>query len=223
MSNFTLSTEFSQQDLERFYATGTNVVIAKPNGGGVPNVAWIVFRPLLKNHVNWSEEYAIYASNTSLTNGAVITQISSTQHPAVANKLYTFTPSGTFGPPSSGGSEGSYSVENDYENLPKGYLTMGLSQKASVNGNDTGLSVVSAASVLYRSTAVITPFTIIYLWTQSQVVSNSVVTRVTSQMTKITLGDGVTEVSLKYDPESGQFLSKSRNEGIQVTHPQLTL
>jgi hypothetical protein len=225
MPTFNLSTEFSQQDLERFYATGTNVVVAKPNGGGLPNVAWVVYRPLLTNKVVWEEEYGIYASNTDLTNGAVITQISATPVPALENKLYVITPSGYFGPPASGGTPESYSVENDYNNLPKGYLTVGLCQNATVNGAPSGANAVSAAPVLFQSTAVITPFTTVYLWTQSSVVSNSVVTRVTSQMTKVVFGGNVTEIGLRYDSETGKFIPTAKGgvQGISIHHPVLAL
>ena len=55
-----------------------------------------------------------------------------------------------------------------------------------------------------------TPFTTIYLWVQSQVQSNSVVTLVTSPMTKVTFGGSVTHISLAYDPQTGTFISQEK-------------
>ena len=58
MPTFELNTEFSDEDLSRLYITGTNIVVAKPTpGGGTPNVAWIVYRPMAKNKMTWEEQY----------------------------------------------------------------------------------------------------------------------------------------------------------------------
>lgn len=54
-----------------------------------------------------------------------------------------------------------------------------------------------------------TPAPTIYLWIQSQAQSNSVVTLVTSPMTKVTFGGGVTNVSLAYDPQTGTFVLRA--------------
>jgi hypothetical protein len=219
---FTLDTAFTEQDLQRFLASGSNVVVAKPTGGGSPNVAWVVYRPLLANTMTWEESYGIYASNTEIVNGALLTQMSQTPYPAVADATYSLNPAGFFGPPASGGVPNSYSAENEYDNLPKGYLTMGLYQDASVNGVPVHGNAVSAAPVIYQSTAVMTPFTTVYLWIQSSVVSNTVVTTVTSPMTKVKFGGSVTDVALQYDASSGIFLPAGGDEvvgaGIGIDH-----
>lgn len=209
MPTYTLRTSFTQQDLQRFYATGTNIVVAKPNGGGAPNVAWIVFRPLGENSMTWTDEYGIYASNTDLVAGAILNQMSRTAYPAEPAKTYELSPAGTFVGPGSNTQPGSYTAVNAYDNLPKGYLTFGLYQRAEVNGDRYDWNAVSAAPVLYNSTAQITPFTTIYLWTQSSVVGNSVVTTVTSEQTVVTFGGTVTEVSLRYDATTGKFVAAS--------------
>ncbi|MDI1434878.1 hypothetical protein [Polyangium sorediatum] len=207
MPTFKLSTAFTQEDLNRFYASGSNIVVAKPNAGGMPNVAWLVYRPLLGNTVTWEEQYGIYASNVDIINGAQLTQMSKSEFPALDNKSYPLTAAGFFGPPSTGGSPGSYTAVNQYDNLPKGYLTFGLFQDAVVDGTPALGNAVSAAPVIYNSTAVMTPFTTVYLWVQSQVVSNTVVTNVTSPMTEVMFGGPVTEVSLMYDASSGKFIT----------------
>jgi hypothetical protein len=221
MPEYTLKTEFTQEDLNRFYATGSNVVVAKPNAGGAPNVAWVVYRPLLDNTMTWDEVYGIYASNADIVNGALLTQMSQTGIPASDGKVYPLTPAGYFGPPSSGGTPGSYTVKNEYDNLPKGYITIGLYQNAMVNGMAATGNAVSAALTQFNFTTTITPYTTIYLWIQSQVKSNSVVSTVTSPQTQVTFGGSITEVSLAYDPTSGTFVpapSESLPDGVTLEY-----
>jgi hypothetical protein len=185
---YKLNTAFTQEDLSRLYATGANVVVAKPNAGGLPNAAWIVFRPLLENVMTWDDACGIYASNTDIVNGAQLVQMARTEYPAAAGKLYSLTPAGFFGPPSGSGSPGSYSALNEYNNLPRGYLTFGLFQDAQVNGISVRGNAVCAAPVLFNTTARMTPSTSVYLWVQSQVRSNTVVTVVTSPITEVRFG-----------------------------------
>jgi hypothetical protein len=226
MPTYTLQTAFTQQDLERLYITGTNVIVAKPNAGGAPNVAWIVFRPLIDNSMTWTDSYGIYASNTDLVNGAALYQISRTAFPAEVAKAYELSPAGAFVGPGSNTEPGSYTAGNAYNNLPKGYLTFGLYQRAQANGNQYDWNAVSAAPVLYNSTAQITPFTTIYLWTQSSVVGNSVITKVTSEQTIVTFGGSTTDVSLRYDATTGRFVPASPaalSGGLALEHQEPSL
>ncbi|WP_410671654.1 hypothetical protein [Amycolatopsis sp. cmx-4-68] len=221
MVSFNLNTAFTEQDLQRFFASGSNVVVAKPNGGGAPNVAWLVYRPLINNTITWEEQYGIYASNTDIARGgAVLNQISKSEFPAVGGKTYSLNPAGSFtAPQSGGGARGSYYAVNEYDNDKK-YLTFGLYQNATVNGDPAMGNAVSAAPVLYLSTAEMTPFTTVYLWIQSQVVSNTVITTVTSPMSHATFGGSVTSVSLDYDPSTGTFITAGDTdaESIQLGH-----
>ncbi|MGO8840232.1 MAG: hypothetical protein ACLQF1_03595 [Methyloceanibacter sp.] len=220
---YTLTTGFADEDLKRFYATGTNIVIAKPTDGGQPNVAWVVYRPLPKNAVTWEEQYGIYASNSEIQNGAALYQLAQTAFPAIFEKAYNFDPSGFFTGPFGGGSKNAYTAVNLYGNLPKGYMTMGLFQNATVDGSAVVGNAVSAALVLYQSKATITPFTTVYLWTQSQVKGNTVVTDVTSAMTKVQFGGGISTVNLQYDPFTGTFIPVAdsvalvREGGLTIT------
>lgn len=159
--------------------------------------------------MTWEEQYGIYTSTQSIQNGATLTQLSITPFPAVDGQVYALGSAGFFGPPQGGGSLGSYTAVNQYNNLPPngpGYLTFGLYQNASVNGSAMNGNAVSAAAVPYQSTAVMTPFTTIYIWTQSQVRSNTVVTTVSSTQTKVTFGGAIREVSLNFNPQTGGFI-----------------
>lgn len=220
MPTYTLNTAFTEEDLMRLYAAGANVVVAKPNAGGPPNVAWTVFRPVISNTMTWEEQYGIYASNTDIVNGARLVQMSRTEYPAVAGKTYALNAAGFFGPPSGGGSPGCYTAVNEFNNLPKGYLTFGLFQDAVVNGVATRGNAVSATPVLFNRAAPMAPFTTVYLWIQSQVTSNMVVTVVTSPITQVRFGGAITEVSLVYDAMTGRFVpaAAKASEGVSLHH-----
>jgi len=224
MSTFTLRTSFTNADLEGFYATGTNIVVAKASGSSAPNVAWIVYQPLITNMMTWEEKYGIYASTVDIKNGVILTQMSQSPFPAIDGKAYILQHNCVFTPASEGGIPNSYCVLNDFDNLPRGYLTMGLFQDAILNGVTKTGSAVSATAVPYKGTAVMTPFTSVYLWSQTQVRSSMVVTNVTSRMTKVDFGGSVTEVSLQYDPSAGIFVplpGLKLDTGIEIIHPKL--
>ncbi len=207
MPTFTLNTAFSNVDLDNIHNTNSNIIIAKPSDDGEPNVAWLSFRPLKSNRVVWEEQYGIYASAAAIEHGAVLTQLSATGVPAADDKVYKLLPSGYFSAPEGLGTENSYTAINQYNNLPSpANLVFGLYQDASVNGVNILGNAVSAAPVLFNSTAVMTPFTTVYIWVQSQVESNTVITTITSPLTEVTFGGDVSEVSLKYNPLGGNFI-----------------
>lgn len=216
MANFSLKTAFTDEQLQILYTTGSNVIVAKPSGGSNPNVAWQVFKPLQGNTLSWSEEYGVYASTSQVENGAKLDQLSSVPVGAAMNKLYSLQPDGTITGPASGGAPDSFALLNAYANKP--YMTVGLFQDANVNGTDIKGNALSAVPVILQSTAVMTPYTTVYIWLQSQVVSNTVVTTVTSPMTALKFGGGVNDISVAYDSASGKFLpapkSKLIEEGI---------
>ncbi|MBV8251871.1 MAG: hypothetical protein JO154_04620 [Chitinophaga sp.] len=204
MADYALNVSFTNDQLQVLYATGTNVVVAKPSGSGTPNVAWQVYKPLQANQLTWDEQYGIYASTSSITNGATLSQMSATGPNASMNKLYTLQDSGVITGPANGGQASSFALQNLYSAVP--YMTVGLFQAATVNGTPISGNAVSAVPVLLASTAVMTPYTTVYIWLQSQVKSNSVVTTVTSPMTALKFGGGVNTISVAYDSNSGTFL-----------------
>ena len=209
---FTLNASFTNDQLNWIYAAGSNVIIAKPSADGSnPNVAWLVFKPLQANTATWQEEYGIYCSTQQIQNGAVLTQLSSVPVPAVENKLYTLQQSGVIAGPSNGGTQDSFSLLNQYGNVPM--MTVGLYQDATVNGTNIMNSAVSAAPVLLQSTAVMTPYTTVYIWLQSNIISNTVVTTVTSPMTELKFGGGTDKISVAYDSQSGTFIPSQTQDG----------
>lgn len=207
--DFTLNTNFTNEQLSILYATGNNVVVAHPLDGSIPNVAWQVYRPLQSNSITWDESYGIYASTTPIQNGARLTPFSKSPNPSVESKLYTLEPSGVISGPEDGGFPNAYSLLNEYSSQP--YITAGLYQNAVINGLQVDGNSISASPTILKSTAAMVPSNDIYIWLQSQVVSNTIVTVVTSPMTRISFGGGVTEVTVAYDSASGQFIPVGGN------------
>jgi hypothetical protein len=205
MANYDLSIAFSDDQLATIFATGSKVVIAKPTGS-TPNVAWQVFKPFATNGVSWVEQYGIYVSNSEVVNGATLTQLSSTSNAAQMNTLYTMQDSAIIAGPAAGGSLNSFALLNKYSSLP--YLTVGLFQDATINGVLVGGNAISAAPTLLQSTATMTPYTTVYVWLQSEIESNTVVSVVTSPMTSFKFGGGINSISCIYDSPTGTFISK---------------
>lgn len=205
MADYSLETAFTNEQLQTLYATGSNVVIAKPTGGSRPDVAWQVFKPMQGNKLTWTEEYGIYASTSEVANGAVLDKLSSVPVGAAMNKLYTLQPSAVITGPDTGGVPNAFSLLNKYSE--KDYMTVGLYQDATVNGTEIAGNAISAVPVLLASVADMTPYTTVYIWLQSQVISNTVVTLVTSPMTELKFGGGINDISLSYDSASGKFIN----------------
>ena len=215
MANYQLDISFTEKQLSVLHLTGSNIIVAKPSKGGSPNVAWQVFRPLAANSLNWTEEYGIYAANTQFQNGARLLQASSTDIPAETHQLYTLKADGTISSPAEGGSEDSFSLKNEFQ-TERGYMTIGLFQNAKVNGTDVVGNAISAAPVMHMSTAKMTPFTTVYIWIQSQIKSNSVITSVTSPMTQLTFGAGVDKSSVRYNSDSGRFVPTDSGHSLNT-------
>ena len=219
---FELDLAFTTDQLHTIFMTGSNVIVAKPSGGGSPNVAWQVFKPMAANSLAWEENYGVYASTAQVQNGARLTQLSATGIPAAMETTYTLQADGAISTPAAGGSANSFTLTNAYA-AGQGYMTVGLYQDATVNGTQIAGNAVSAAPVLYQSTATMTPFTTVYIWLASQVVSNSVVTLVTSPMTQVKFGNGVNTASLAYDSATGHFIPTATTNKLMLTHHEAVL
>jgi hypothetical protein len=205
MPDYTLKLSLTAKQLETFYPN-SNIIIAKPSEPGGPTVAWQSFRPFEANTVTWEEQYGIYVSSSSVSHGAQLTRMSSTHVPAMEQKLYTLGSDAVFSDPSEGstGKAGAFCAENQYEELQA--LTFGLFQDAVVNGKSVPGNAVSAVSVPHANTVFMTPHTTVYVWIESDVASNTVVTEVNAHQAEATFGGGVVEIALAYDDESGKFI-----------------
>jgi hypothetical protein len=205
MPTYSLDLKLTKEEL-KYLPPGTNLVIAKPAEGNAPIIAWQAFSPFEGNTVEWEEQYGIYASNQSIENGAVLTKISQTEFPALEDKLYEFEKDAAFSGPQAEKEAvpGSFYAVNHYPKLPT--LTFGLCQDATVNGEPVPGNAISAASAPLQSKISMTPHTTVYIWVESNTVSNTVVSKVTSPQTKVTFGAGKFEATLAYDSASGTFV-----------------
>jgi hypothetical protein len=204
MPPYTLNVNLTEEALRLVNASQQRVVIAKPTQGG-PNVAWQVFRPMEANSVSWVEEFGIYASNTVIENGAVLRQTSHTNGAAVDGKVYTLQEDGAFSGPGADQRPGSYYVENDFSEKGQS-ATVGLVQSATVNGVTIEGNAISAAPIPHHNLTSMTPYTVLYIWTESNVVSNTVVSSTSSAQLKVTFGGGKNEASVHYDMGVGGFI-----------------
>jgi hypothetical protein len=203
---FELELLFTTEQLDTIFPTGSKVILAKPTAQQKsPEVAWQAFSPLESNKVTWEEQYGIYASTTAMEHGVTLTQKSRTAVPAVDGKNYEFKESGAFDPPEGVEAKHSFFATNNYAHKP--CLTIGLFQDAIVNGEEVPGNAISGAEVLRGSQAKMTPYTTVYVWLQSDVESNTVVSHMTSKPTKVTFGGDITEIELAYDSATGLFIS----------------
>lgn len=204
MSDYTLTINFTNEQLQTISDTGAKVCIGKSTGGGVPNIIWQSLYPFQTNRIEWTEEYGIYISNTKIEQGASIQKLSSTPIGASTDKLYTLEPSGIISGPDTGGAPDAFALLNNYNNMD--YMTVGLFQDASVNSVLITGNAMFGAPVLLASTAIMTPSTTLYIWLQSDITDNSVTTIITSPTTELKFGGGVNQIAVAYDTQSGQFI-----------------
>jgi hypothetical protein len=106
--------------------------------------------------------------------------------------------------PRSGGVPGAYAIQNSHDS--PGPLTFGLLQNADVNGTQQSGGAVSATRAPTDSVVTMNPGTVVYLWVQSQIARNTVVTNIASPTTQVTLSASSPSASLAYDAATGKFI-----------------
>ncbi len=207
MAQFTLNLEIDGGVLDLIIAAQENIILAKPVGNGTPNVIWLSLFPFPNTAVTWEEAYGLYAATTEVRKGAVITPSSTSPFPALVQHIYPFIASAQFGPPQLDTKLGSgdYVIRNDMPFSLFPALTFGLHQNAMINGNPTTFQPVNAATVIATREQIFTPSTTVFVWLQSNLVSRTVVERIVSRRAEVTFSDSVTEINLKYNPNSGIF------------------
>lgn len=227
MPDYTLQLLIDDQDLITLKAAQLNIILAKPVGSAssMPNVIWQSFDPFIDNTVSWTENYGIYASNTVVQNGAAITKLSSV-NPAQDGSYYSFASSATFNGPfrdQGAPDTGTYQVNNDMPAAQYPSLVFGLLQSATINNVVTPSRPLNAQVVPAAFFADFTPLTTVYAWLQASILSETVITQVTSRSTKVTFGGSVNSQVLKYDRKAGMFLPyiPETNSFTEVPHVRL--
>jgi hypothetical protein len=206
--NFNLKLLIDTETLPIIRDSGQRITLAKPvNADTTPSVVWLSIDPFASTDVSWEEQYGIYASTTKVVDGATISKLSETGVGAQDGATYTFTSGAVFNGPFPGGvPRGSYGAQNDMPSSLYPVLTFGLTQDALVNQVAAKRKPLSATPVLATQFAEITPFTIVFVWLQAQFRSETIITRITGRNTKVRLGGGVNEATLKYNAELGVFV-----------------
>jgi hypothetical protein len=208
MPSYRLQLLIDQQVLPIIKGAGQRITLAKPVGGGSPNVIWQSIDPFVSTEVAWEEQYGIYASTVAITNGAQITKMSETDIPAQDGAYYSFTPATVFSGPFTGSvPRGSYQANNDVPFNAYPSLTFGLTQSAMINQSPSDRKPISATSVLATQSALMTPFTNIYVWLQSNFRSETIITQITGNSSVAKFGGGVDTITMKYDPNLGVFVA----------------
>jgi hypothetical protein len=206
MPNFTLELLIDSVDLRIIRAAQERILLAKPSAGSNPAVTWLAVDPFEANVVTWIPEYSIYASSNGVEGGAAILKSSETRPKAIPGRYYDFDSGATFQGPFVGNvpSE-SYQVRNNMPAASYPELTFGLAQRANVNGRDTDVNPIHAVSVLSRRTATFTPYDVVRVWLQANILGGTVVTEITSNYTELSYSGGIDTFVLKYDPNTGTF------------------
>ncbi|MBN8884895.1 MAG: hypothetical protein J0I77_04205 [Rudaea sp.] len=216
MPSYRLQLLIDKEVLPIIKGAGQRITLAKPVNSSSPNVIWQSIDPFVSTEVQWDEQYGIYASTVQMTDGATITKMSETDIPAVDGAYYSFTSATVFTGPFGGGSvpKGSYKANNDVPFSSYPALTFGLTQTALINQQPADRKPISATPVLATQSAMMTPFTNIYIWLQSTFKSETIITQITGNYSVAKFGGSVTDLVLKYDPNLGIFAPASKGTAL---------
>eukprot|EP01132_Coremiostelium_polycephalum_P004089 gene4089-5117_t len=162
-------------------------------------VVWIAFKPFQNNSVTWEEEYGVYASSTTIVNGATIERLS-TRDSVLPDNEYPFLPAGYFGD-QDGNNVNGYGIVNQYSET----LTFGLCQKGLVNGEEV-ISELNAVSVPANEQVVFTPSVSLSIFAAAHIDSGSVISYISSKSCQLNFGHGEFEKIVKYDSHNNVFI-----------------
>lgn len=208
MTTFTLQLQIRPADLDHLRAAQMRIILGRASMPAVsPNVVWAAIDPFPSTDIQWDDDYGIYASTTSLQQGATIAKTAQTGVPAQRGARYVFNPSATFSGPFPGGAApDSYAVQNDVAPNQFQLLTFGLTQSLLINHRLFDDAPISATPVLARQTATLMPGSSVLIWLQANLSSGTFMTRILGNPTTVRFVGGKTGATLSYDPASGIFV-----------------
>lgn len=206
MGSYKLNILFDSENLPTIYEAGEQVVIVKhtstDSNPSSPHVAWVTFKPFEKNTVEWTTEFAVYASNTKTEEGAIINKLSDKY--AATRVDYHFN-KGTFINAQSEPTVGAntYVVSNDSTDTP--YLTFGLAQSVNVNGDAYANHPINAIAVPIGHKADMTPYERVDVYLKSQINNGTVLSNIGSIALPVDYEGAATEHTIAYDGSTGRF------------------
>ena len=201
MASFELTVQFAANDVQQVNAAEQQVTIVKEVGGNAgSSVVWIALSPFENNQIDWEEEYGLYASTTSVQNGATITK-SAAVNPASSGVIYPFE-SGAFSSP-----QGSLSSPNDYgvKNLSPSGLTFGLAQSVTVNSDPFEANPLNAVTVLTQQQATFTAIEKLSVFLHSQFNNGVVISDILGPPLQVDFTHDPIQ-TIHYDPTQGKFV-----------------
>jgi len=205
MSQFQLTVDFTNADLDTLSQAGESVVLVKMSSSPVGEskaVAWVTFNPFVTNTVTWVENYGVYASSVVPIQNGTISKLADTM--AYGGQAYDFVDAGHFkGPnaPTSPLTGNQYQVNNNWSKDPA--LTFGLAQDLTVNGKGLLASPLNAMLVPAGQNAAFTPLTSVQIFMESAITTGMVLEDLRSDVTTLTFGT-TTNISVRY--AGGKFL-----------------
>jgi hypothetical protein len=200
MADYKLNIFISGPDLSTIDRCKQRVVIVKHSSGG-EQLAWVTFKPFERNCVEWTEEYALYASTNETQNGAKILKMSDCIAQAQVNAIFTkgwFSDFESCALPAN-----TFKVTNKH--VDNRVLTFGLAQSVLVNGTSFDNHPLNAVPVALNHSATMSPIERISVYLAANLDSSTVLTEVDSLRLDLTYSGDVNELSITYDPNSGSF------------------
>lgn len=207
MPSYQLNIDFDPSDLATIYKANERVVITKQVSPNSTPVAWIAFDPFINNTIQWEDNYALYASTSSVQNGTTITKLSEVAAAPQVN--YDFC-NGAFNYPINMPSlpMNTYSLKNLYPSDKLKGITFGLTQDITLNGEAMVNNPINAQYVPSHHSAQFTPYEIINVYLDYATNSGMVVTNVFSSTRQLKFGGNSVNQTIVYNSATGDFSLK---------------
>lgn len=201
--NYQLHINFTEEALEVISKEHQKVVLVKETAGNKDTaVAWVSTKPWIKNTIEWTENFAVYASNSEIMHGATIEKMSDkSANSSVPYKLKE----GTLKPGNImvSDAEDSYIIRNEQADCPT--VTAGLAQSVSVNGTTYVNNPINAVSLPFGQTATMTPIERVRIFLQNDINDGTVISDLTDDALDICYEKGQAEHVVGYNPKTGRF------------------
>jgi hypothetical protein len=207
MSKYRLNINFERAELDAIYEKHQQVVIVKHIAERKSAVAWVSFKPLERNAIDWGTDFTLYASSGEIQGGATIHKLSARAGQTQINVIFdngyfnATQPDNTIGP-------NSYEVTNQNKDDPK--FTFGLSQSVSVNGTELTDLPINAIVVPRGHSALMTPVERIDVFLEVDIDNSMVLSRIDSKSISLAYSGDVVEITIEYDPVHGVFYPVNR-------------
>ena len=206
MADYRLNITFKESDLDLIYETNEKVVLVKHTEGNADSqVAWVTFDPLMYNTVDWTNDFAVYASTSDIQNGARINMMSDKM--ASPKVLYNFY-NGYFQNPAIADTmkSNTYAISNNYSK--KSALTFGLAQQVVVNNEAFPNKPINAILVPFGQSAQMTPIEKIDVYLMCDIETSTVVSKIMSPVLTVIYGEEDYSNSIEYNSSTGKFFLK---------------